>query len=118
MGDSTYRYRRLKGLCPGCGRIPETRRYTHCTHCRKRLERWRAAKHPRTVGERIRAKRLELGYSQTGFSALLGIPSYRVSRLEHGDWGARPSPALRTRVAAVLGCTVEELGVATRGERR
>ena len=46
-----------------------------------------------TLGERIKAKRWEMGLSQRGLSKLLGIDAGTASRWEKGEW--EPTPPKR-----------------------
>jgi transcriptional regulator with XRE-family HTH domain len=57
------------------------------------------------IGERIRAKRLELGFGQNDFASLVGIETERLSQVEKGDVRLTPMQTaavcklLRTQVA-------------------
>ena len=53
-----------------------------------------------TVGERIKQKRTELGWSRLRLSKETGIPVSTLASLEHGDTRASTSTAL---IAATLG---------------
>ena len=106
-------YRRQRGLCPSCGRMPAAyRRGSTCEQCEGRLARWRAAKRPPSLGARIRARRLALGYTQHEFGVLLGTNAAGVSRLERDAWRWPPSTVLQARMARVLRCRLEEVGQA------
>lgn len=112
MPRPTYLARRQRGLCPSCGRKYAPPRRWVCDLCRVRVERWRARKKtPMPLGERLRVKRESLGYTQCAFGNLLGITGDHVGGLERGTWPSPPSSALQQRLAEVLGCSVQALGV-------
>jgi len=71
--------------------------------CRKRLTapKCRPAKPPRTLGERLKAWRLERGLEQRDVAAMLGVQSATVGRWERDQ--KRPAIQLMPGVLMLLG---------------
>jgi HTH-type transcriptional regulator/antitoxin HipB len=62
---------------------------------------YEAAKRASELGQAVRARRLELGLSQTGLAERAGMTQSAVSRLEAG--GTVPTIGVLERLAATLG---------------
>ena len=60
-----------------------------------------------TIGELIKTRRTELGYSAAGLARQLGITTQAVFNWE--SQGRSPAKALLPKIAEVLGVRVEEL---------
>ena len=71
--------------------------------CRKTLvsPKDRPAKPPRTLGERLRAWRLERGLEQRDVAAMLGVRPATVGRWERGQ--KQPAAKLMPRIRVLLG---------------
>jgi transcriptional regulator with XRE-family HTH domain len=65
-----------------------------------------------SLSERLRQRRTTLGYTLPQFAVVLGLSAEILHRLEHGTWTYVVPLALRRRLAEVLGCAVEDLGLA------
>lgn len=114
MPSTTYVYRQSKGLCVQCGRIRKRRGWVQCELCRQEAARYhamvRSVKAPRSLAERVRQHRTALGYTQSQYGSMLGITGDRVGELERGTSPRRPSRDLQERLAALLKCSVADLG--------
>lgn len=64
-------------------------------------------KFDRTVGARIKAKRLKLGLSNEQLSRALGKSEAQIFRYQSGD--SRCDGEMLSRFAKALGCTVSDL---------
>jgi hypothetical protein len=62
---------------------------------------------PATVGQRVRAARVVLGWSQALLAERAGLDQARVSRIERGE---QPPPGVAESLATALGLGPEELG--------
>jgi transcriptional regulator with XRE-family HTH domain len=71
-----------------------------------------AALTPFSIGQAIRAKRVEKGLTQSDLAASLGVDRSSVSRMEGGK--AMPTIATLVRVASVLEVEIEDLLVLAR----
>jgi len=60
-----------------------------------------------SIGECIKRKRLEMGYSQDTFAKMIGIGQSMVAQIERGS--KIPNMLLGKSIAEVLGCRVDEL---------
>jgi transcriptional regulator with XRE-family HTH domain len=69
--------------------------------------RGRLAAAPATLGERFRARRLELGLTQQALGVRLAVAASMICRWERNQ--GRPSPATLTRLARALRCRVGDL---------
>ena len=64
---------------------------------------------------RIEQKRRELKMTQGELAKIVGLTQGAVSMIENGE--RQPSLAIMLRIAAALGCTVEELTASTAAEQ-
>jgi transcriptional regulator with XRE-family HTH domain len=71
-----------------------------------------AAQNRQSVGARLAKRRCQLGLTQTALAARLGLHPSAICRWERGRF--RPSARMRTRLAQVLACCVEEFADRTR----
>jgi transcriptional regulator with XRE-family HTH domain len=71
-----------------------------------------------TLADRLRQYREARGYRRTDMGMLLRITGDHVGGLENGTWPSPPSRDLQSRLAAVLGCSVADLGYHKRVRRR
>lgn len=70
------------------------------------------------LSERLRAHRVSLGYTQSQYGSMLGLPGDRVGSLERGCWPWRVPRRLQLRLARALGCSVAALGLVPRPRRQ